>query len=61
MKLDLIGYFFLFSLQSLLLFKQLISDSFRDLLREANEKECALLEDQDFIELNHDELQRLKF
>ena len=61
MKLDLIGYFFLFSLQSLLLFKQLISDSFRDLLHEANEKECALLEDQDFIELNHDELQRLKF
>ena len=61
MKLDLIGYFFLFSLQSLLLFKQLISDSFRDLLPEANEKECALLEDQDFIELNHDELQRLKF
>ena len=61
MKLDLIGYFFLFSLQSLLLFKQLISDSFRDSLHEANEKECALLEDQDFIELNHDELQRLKF
>ena len=61
MKLDLIGYFFLFSLQSLLLFKQLISDSFRDLLHEANEKECALLENQDFIELNHDELQRLKF
>ena len=61
MKLDLIGYFFLFSLQSLLLFKQLISDSFRDLLHEANEKECALLEDQDFIELNHNELQRLKF
>ena len=61
MELDLIGYFFLFSLQSLLLFKQLISDSFRDLLHEANEKECALLEDQDFIELNHDELQRLKF
>ena len=46
MKLDLIGYFFLFSLQSLLLFKQLISDSFRDLLHEANEKECALLEER---------------
>ena len=61
MKLDLIGYFFLFSIQSLLLLKQLISDSFRDLLHEANEKECTLLEDQDFIELNHDELQRLKF
>ena len=61
MKLDLIGYFFLFSIQSLLLLKQLISDSFCDLLHEANEKECTLLEDQDFIELNHDELQRLKF
>ena len=38
--------FFLFTLQSLLLSKQLIRDSFRDLLHEANEKECALLEER---------------
>ena len=37
---------FLFTLQSLLLSKQLIRDSFRDLLHEANEKECALLEER---------------
>ena len=39
-------FFFLFTLQSLLLSKQLIRDSFRDLLHEANEKECALLEER---------------
>nr|XP_058972975.1 enoyl-CoA delta isomerase 2-like [Pocillopora verrucosa] len=32
--------------KSLLLSKQLIRDSFRDLLHEANEKECALLEER---------------
>ena len=37
---------FLFTLQSLLLSKQLIRDSSRDLLHEANEKECALLEER---------------
>ena len=36
----------MFTLQSLLLSKQLIRDSFRDLLHEANEKECALLEER---------------
>ena len=40
------SFFFLFTLQSLLLSKQLIRDSFRDLLHEANEKECALLEER---------------
>ena len=40
------SFFLLFTLQSLLLSKQLIRDSFRDLLHEANEKECALLEER---------------
>ena len=39
-------FFFLFTLQSLLLSKQLIRDSSRNLLHEANEKECALLEER---------------
>ena len=37
---------FLFTLQSLLLSKQLIRDSFRGLLHGANEKESALLEER---------------
>ena len=45
-KGDSFFFLFLFTLQSLLLSKQLIRDSFRDLLHEANEKECALLEER---------------
>ena len=45
-KSDLFSLFFLFTLQSLLLSKQLIRDSFRGLLHGANEKESALLEER---------------
>ena len=41
-----IRFFFLFTLQSLFLSKQLIRDSFRDLLHEAKERGCALLEER---------------
>ena len=36
----------LFTFQSLRLSKQLIRDTFRDLLHDANEKEAALLEER---------------
>ena len=40
-----VSFFFLLTLESLLLSKQSICDSFRDLIHGANKKESALLEE----------------